>query len=153
MKALSFSKKLWMPSVLALLFLAGLSAYGAWQQRALRIAERRADLTNIVDAAMSIVQEYGDLAAQGTLPQAAARAQALQRLRHFRYGKDGYVAVTDSHAVVVMHPFLPEMTGKDLSGYQDRQGTHVFQEVARIGGAGGAGFVRYSYPRPGSTVE
>jgi len=42
MKTLSFSQKLWIPSVLALLCMAGLSAYGAWEQRALRIDERRA---------------------------------------------------------------------------------------------------------------
>ncbi|MRX07755.1 hypothetical protein GJ697_07925 [Pseudoduganella sp. FT25W] len=153
MKTLSFSQKLWIPSVLALLCMAGLSAYGAWEQRALRIDERRADLSNIVDAAMSIVEDYSDMASKGQLTPEQARTQALQRLKNFRYGKDGYMTVTDSRAVVVMHPFLQQMTGKNLSDYKDGNGVHVFQEVADIGQHGGAGYVRYSYPRPGSTAE
>lgn len=52
-----------------------------------------------------------------------------------------------------MHPFLPEMTGKNLAGLADGNGIHPFGEVARIGRGSGAGFVAYSYPRPGSTVE
>ncbi|WP_296945108.1 methyl-accepting chemotaxis protein [uncultured Massilia sp.] len=153
MKALTFSRRLWIPSVLALLCMAALAGYGAWEQRVVRIDERRADLTNIVDAAMSIVEEYAGMAAKGLLTPEQARAQALERLRHFRYGKDGYLTVTDSRANVVMHPFLANMTGKNLAGYRDGNGVHVFEEVARIGREGSAGFVRYAYPRPGSTVE
>ncbi|NGZ87310.1 methyl-accepting chemotaxis protein [Duganella aceris] len=153
MKALSFSQKLWIPSVLALLCMAGLSGYDAWQQRDLRVAERRADLSNIVDAALSIVQDYNDLAGKGQLTQEQARAQALQRLKNFRYGKDGYLTVTDSRAVVVMHPFLQEMTGKSMADYKDGNGVHVFQQVADIGSRGGEGYVSYSYPRPGSSAE
>nr|WP_315250117.1 methyl-accepting chemotaxis protein [uncultured Duganella sp.] len=140
--------------MLALLCMAGLAAYGAWEQRALRIDERRADLSNIVDAALSIVEDYSKLADQGALAPAQARAEALRRLKNFRYGKDGYLAVTDSHAVVVMHPFMPEATGKDLSDYKDGQGVYVFREVAAIGKTGsGAGFVHFSFPRPGSSSE
>jgi len=153
MKAMSFSQKLWIPSILALVCLAGLSGYNAWQQRDLRVAERRADLSNIVDAAISIVQDYSDLAAKGQLAPEQARAEALQRLKNFRYGKDGYLTVTDSRAVVVMHPFLQDATGKDLSGYRDGNGVHVFQQVADIGKQGGEGYVSYSYPRPGSSTE
>ncbi len=153
MKNMSFSRKLWIPSILALLCMASLSAYGVWQQRELRVAERRADLTNIVDAAVSIVKDYDGMAAKGQMPAEQAKAQALQRLENFRYGEEGYLTVTDSHAVVVMHPFLQEMTGKNLADFKDGHGVHVFQEVADIGRGGGAGFVRYSYPRPGHTVE
>jgi methyl-accepting chemotaxis protein len=154
MKALSFSQKLWFPSILALLCVAGLSTFNAWSQRDLRIAERRNDLANIVDAAYSIVVEYEGLARSGKLTPDQARAEALARLKNFRYGKDGYVTVTDSHAVVIMHPFLPEMTGKNLDNYQDQNGVHVFREVGEVGRNGdGAGFVHYAYPRPGSSTE
>jgi methyl-accepting chemotaxis protein len=154
MKSLSFSQKLWLPSIFALLCVAGLSTFNAWSQRDLRIAERRNDLTNIVDAAYSIVVEYEGLARSGKLTAEQARSEALARLKNFRYGKDGYVTVTDSNAVVVMHPFLQEMTGKNLSDYQDHNGVHVFREVGEVGRSGdGAGFVHYAYPRPGSSSE
>ena len=153
MKALSFSRRLWIPSLLALLCIAAQAGYGAWEQRAVRIDERRADLANIVDIAMSIVKDYAGMAARGVITPEQARVQALARLSQLRYGKDGYLTVTDSRATVVMHPFLTEMTGKNLAGYKDGNGVHVFNEVARIGREGSAGFVRYAYPRPGSTVE
>ncbi|MET0319641.1 MAG: methyl-accepting chemotaxis protein [Duganella sp.] len=154
MTSLSFSQKLWLPSVFALLCVAGLSTFNAWSQRDLRIAERRNDLTNIVDAAYSIVLEYEALARSGKLTDGQARSEALARLKNFRYGQDGYITVIDSHAVVVMHPFLPEMTGKNLADYQDRNGVHVFSEVGEVGRRGdGTGFVHYAYPRPGSSTE
>ena len=153
MRTLSFSQKLWMPSVLALLCVAGLSTFNAWLQRDLRVEERRADLTNLVDAAVGIVKEYDALARSGKLSVADAKSDALSRLKNFRYGKDGYVTVTDSSATVIMHPFMPESTGKNLDAFQDVNGVHVFREVAQIGKHGGAGFVRYDFPRPGSTKE
>ena len=153
MRTLSFSQKLWIPSVLALLCVAGLSTFNAWSQRDLRVEERRADLTNLVDAAVGIAGEYEALARSGKLGVADARHDALSRLKHFRYGKDGYVTVTDSNATVIMHPFMPESTGKNLDAFHDVNGVHVFREVAQIGKRGGAGFVRYDFPRPGSTKE
>ncbi|WP_312435127.1 methyl-accepting chemotaxis protein [Janthinobacterium sp.] len=153
MRTLSFSQKLWIPSVLALLCVAGLSTFNAWSQRDVRVEERRADLSNLVDAAVGIAREYEALARSGKLSVADAKNDALARLKNFRYGKDGYVTVTDSSATVIMHPFMPGSTGKNLDAFQDAKGVHVFREVAQIGKGSGAGFVHYDYPRPGSTVE
>ncbi|MCC8402348.1 cache domain-containing protein [Paraburkholderia sp. MMS20-SJTN17] len=80
--------------------------------------DRRGQLVAIVQQALDVTQHYRQLAQQGTLSDADARLQALATLATMHYGKDGYVAVNDSHYVILMSPVIPKMNGKD--GSRDR---------------------------------
>jgi methyl-accepting chemotaxis protein len=50
---------------------------------------------------------------------------------------------------MVMHPFKPEMDGKDLSEFADPNGKKLFVEFAETVKAKQAGFVYYLWPKPG----
>lgn len=65
---LSFVQKLWLPLILSLLCLAGISIYDAYLTREVRLDERKADLKHASELALSVVKTFGDQVAAGSMP-------------------------------------------------------------------------------------
>ena len=150
MHKLSFTQKLWLPLIISLVALLAVSVSAAWQSRETRIEERKHDLTNVAHVGLSIVTEYAALAQSGTLPEAEARKQAIERLRGIRYGEDGYFLVINSKPQMVMHPIKPALEGKDLAGSADADGRHHYVTFASAAQAPDGGFVDYVFPHSGA---
>jgi PAS domain S-box-containing protein len=94
-----------------------------------QLLERKKEMIReLTRAAVSILQEYEDEARAGRLEPAAARAEAAERLRRLRYGAEGkdYFWVTDMTPRMVMHPWRPDLEGRDLREFQDPTGRRVF---------------------------
>jgi methyl-accepting chemotaxis protein len=150
MGRLSFNKKLWLPLVLSLIALLAVSLFSAFMVRDIRMDERRADLTNIGQTALSVVKSYGAMADSGALPREEAQKRAIAALKSIRYGTDGYFSVSTSKQIIVMHPIKPELDGKDLTNLKDPAGTQLFVEISRAGAQPGGSFVNYLWPKVGA---
>ncbi|MGF7000483.1 methyl-accepting chemotaxis protein [Paraburkholderia sp. GAS32] len=148
---LSFAQKLWLPLILSLLCLAGISIYNACQTREMRLDERKADLEHASEIALSIVKTFGNQAATGAMPIAEAQRRAMDSIRNIRYGADGYFQIVNSHPTVLMHGARPDWTGKDVSDYKDPSGVYVFRNIVMLIKRDGKGFTAYASPKPGAT--
>ncbi|CAB3796297.1 methyl-accepting chemotaxis protein [Pararobbsia alpina] len=148
---LSFVQKLWLPLILSLLCLAGISIYNAYQTREMRLDERKADLKHASEVALSVVKTFGDQAAAGAMPVEQARKLAMDSIRNMRYGQGGYFAILSSQLRVVMQPMQPQMNGKDVSDYKDPNGVYVFRDMGAVIKRDGQGFTAYAFPKPGAT--
>ncbi|MBF3701129.1 cache domain-containing protein [Burkholderia pseudomallei] len=151
MRSLSLNQKL--TSMIAILWIGLLliGATGAWQNRSSMIADRREQLAYLTAQAYNVSEHFYKLSQQNAMPEADAKRAALEAIAAMRYGKDGYLSVNDSKPVVVMHPIKPELNGKDVSGFTDPGGKHLFVEIVKAGNAeGGLGFVDYMWPKPGA---
>ncbi len=62
-----------------------------------------------------------------------------------RYGDEGkdYFWITDMHPTMVMHPYLPELDGQDLTNYEDQRGKKLFVAFVDAVRENGSGFVDY----------
>ncbi|CAH2938625.1 MAG: Methyl-accepting chemotaxis sensor/transducer protein [uncultured Paraburkholderia sp.] len=114
------------------------------------IADRRDQLTSLIDQANHVVGRYYALAQQHTITEDEAKKQALATIESMRYGKDGYISVNDSQPVMLMHPFKKEMVGKNLAQFADPAGNHLFVDIVNAGNREGGGFVDYLWAKPGS---
>jgi methyl-accepting chemotaxis protein len=74
---LSFSQKLWLPLVLSLLCLAGISIYDAFQTREMRLDERKTDQIHATEIGLGIIKRYDDQVASGSLSEADAEKASL----------------------------------------------------------------------------
>jgi len=148
---LSFVQKLWLPLILSLLCLAGISIYNAYQTREMRLEERKADLIHASEIALSIVKTFGDQVTAGSMPEAEARKRAMDIIRNMRYGENGYFAIFNSQPTVLMHPTQPEVNGKDVSGFKDPNGLYVYRDMVEVIKRDGKGFTAYAAPKPGAT--
>jgi methyl-accepting chemotaxis protein len=83
---LSFMQKLWLPLILSLLCLAGISIYQGYRMKETRLDERKADLTHAAELALSVVKTFGDQAAAGTMPEASQYANRADQERRAAIG-------------------------------------------------------------------
>ena len=152
MNKLSFQQKLWVPLICSLLCITAIFLYETIQARTLRIEERSNELRHIDDAGLSIVKQFGDKAANGSMTKEEAQKQAMALIKGLRYGKDGYITIT-SGTVSLMNPFKAENDGKDMVDFKDPNGTYLYRDIQAAGASpDGAGFVRYWWIRPNTTT-
>src|SRR5450830_909041 len=150
MKKLTFQKKLWLPLAASLLCICAISAFHILEARSLRFDERRADLSNVDQAAFKIVEGFAADAAAGKMTVEEAQRQAKAVLRNIRYGEDGYIAILGMNVTAIQNPALPQNDGKDMSDFKDPKGFYVFREAAHLANsAEGEGFLSYLWVRPG----
>ena len=147
---MTLNKKL--ASMIAILWigLILIGAFGTWQSRSSMISDRREQLTSLVEQANSIVNRYYTLSQQHVMSEADAKKQALDTVSALRYGTDGYLSINDSQPVMLMHPFKPALVGKNLSGFTDPAGNHLFVDIVNAANQGKGGFVDYLWSKPGS---
>ena len=134
-------------SALAMLLLA---AWLAWQGHRSALEARQLTLRQNVETAASVLRWAHGLEQAGTLGRAQAQALALQALRSARYGGREYFWINDMQPRVVMHPFKPELEGRDVGAMADPDGTPLFRRFVETVQAQGAGFVAYRWPKPGA---
>jgi len=116
--------------------------------RTLRLEERKVQLSNAADIALSVVKDYGAQVASGAMPEDEAKKAALSRIKALRYGQFGYFTVLDSH-VVLMHPIKPALNDTNVADFKDPKGTLVFIDALNQVRDHGAGFTEYMWEKPG----
>jgi len=84
---------------------------------------------------------------------AEMKAGALAQVAKMRLADGNYFWINDLGPRMVMHPIKPEMDGKDLSGFTDPRGKHLFREMVDTARKDGAGFVDYVWGKPGKTGD
>ncbi|GAB6848350.1 methyl-accepting chemotaxis protein [Paraburkholderia kururiensis] len=148
---LSFSQKLWMPLLASLLCLATLAVTDAWRTRTIRLDERKTDLVHATQAALSVVKTFAAQAAAGKITEDEAKKRALDVIRDIRYGDSGYFTILDSQPVVLMHPFRPELQGRNMASFADPNGVLLYRDVLDQIKRDGHGFTSYSFSKPNAT--
>lgn len=150
-KKMTFQRKLWLPLIASLLCIIAISAINIWTVRELRYEERRADLNNVDQAALKIVEGFAAEAQSGRLSEQEAQRQAKAVLKNIRYGEDGYISILGMNASTIQNPAVPQNDGKDMRDFKDPQGFYVFREAARLASTpAGTGFLNFMWLRPGS---
>lgn len=135
-------------TLVALLLLFAILLAGERQQL---MEDRQEKVRSLVESAHSLVGHYESLSRKGALPVEEAQQQALQALRKIRYGADDYFWVNDMGPVMLMHPFKPELEGKNVSSVKDPNGKALFNAFIDVVRQQGASFVDYYWPKPGAS--
>jgi methyl-accepting chemotaxis protein len=135
---------------LLILGLAAVTAY-TWEAERLEVS-RVATLRGVVQGAVAIASGYETQVRQGHMTEQQAKEAALSAIRMVRYFGNEYVWVNDMQPRMIMHPIKPELDGKDLAGFADPDGKHLFVAFVETVRSAGSGTVSYLWPRPGDTA-
>lgn len=97
------------------------------------------------ESAMSSIEYYAHLADTDSISVKDAKNQAASHLRSLRYGPDhkDYFWINDTHPRMIMHPYRPDLEGKDVSEIQDHTGKKVFLAFLETVKEKGGGYVNY----------
>src|ERR1035437_4601970 len=122
-------------------------------ERAQLLSDRQEKVRNLVEVAHATVSYYENQAKDGKIGVDEAKKLAIAAVRAMRYNESDYFWINDLNAVIIMHPIKPELDGKDLSDFKDKNGKRVFTEFSNMVKAKGAGYVDYVWPKPGFKEE
>jgi PAS domain S-box-containing protein len=108
---------------------------------------KRTLIKEMTSSAYSLLEHYHSLEIKGTLKSEEARIQAKNAIGSIRYGEllKDYFWITDREPVMVIHPYRPDLNGKDLSEFRDSKGKLIFVEFARAVSPTGESYVEYMW--------
>ena len=116
------------------------------------LKEKQTATRHVVELTWGLLAEIDGQVKSGALTLDDAKKLAAQRLGSLRYGEQDYIWINDLQPRMIMHPFKPELNGKDLSDIKDSDGKPLFVEFAKICKEKGAGEVDYLWPKPGASA-
>ncbi|ATB30179.1 methyl-accepting chemotaxis protein [Melittangium boletus] len=103
---------------------------------------------NLVEVGYGILEAQEARVLAGELTPAEARQSAAALLQHLIYEGNKYYWVNDLETRMVVHPFLPNQIGQDMTAYVDRAGKPVFVDIVELARQRGEGVVEYLATRP-----
>jgi len=106
---------------------------------------KREGILHLTESAWSTLSLYHDREARGEMSREVAQEKAIAHLNHLRYGPDrkDYFWINDYTPVMIMHPYRPDLVGKNIAGFEDPAGKKLFTEMVETVQKSGAGFVDY----------
>ncbi|MBM4153391.1 MAG: PAS domain S-box protein, partial [Kiritimatiellaceae bacterium] len=110
--------------------------------------QKKVMIRELTQAAASAISFYVEQEQSGNASRTNAQAEAIAELQQLRYGDDGkdYFWITDMHPVMIMHPYRPELIGRDLTDYTDsenKSGKRLFTEFVQLVKTSGEGYLEY----------
>lgn len=109
----------------------------------------RTKTKEVVETAYSVLDYYEKEEQKGTYTREEAQKQALLVVKNLRYEGKEYFWVNDMTPRMLMHPFKPDLDGRDISETKDPTGKKLFVEMTKVVKAEGSGFVDYMWAKPG----
>jgi PAS domain S-box-containing protein len=137
-----------LPSALAVLLFTGTLFLIVIPSFESAMMERKREMImQLTHAATSILAKYHTDETEGLITRQEAQKTAISRLRYLRYGEENkdYFWITSMDAVMIMHPYRPELEGQDLSDYSDPAGTRLFAEAVSVAAESGSGYIDYMW--------
>jgi methyl-accepting chemotaxis protein len=112
-------------------------------------AAKKDMVEDVVDSVWGVINHYKALEDKGELAGQEAQRLAKEAVKATRYDGDNYFWITDSNAIMVMHPLKPELDGKNVATTTDPDGVPLFAEMAQLARNKGSGFVYYKWEKQG----
>ena len=108
---------------------------------------KRTLIKEMTSSAYSLLEHYNSLELKGTLQREEAMDMAKAAIGSIRYGEQlkDYFWITDREPVMIIHPYRPDLNGKDLSGFRDSKGKLIFVEFAKAVSPTGESYVEYMW--------
>jgi len=107
--------------------------------------KKKEKIKEITEAATSVLKYFHEENIRGRLALKEAQTQSIKIIKQMRYGPEGkdYLWINDYHPNMIMHPYRADLDGKDISGFADPNGKHLFVEMAQVCKNNSEGYVDY----------
>jgi signal transduction histidine kinase len=108
---------------------------------------KREMIRELTESSWGILSAHYQKEQNGLLTRKQAQASVIENLRRLRYGPElkDYFWINDMHPHIIMHPYRPDLEGKDISDYSDPNGKRLFVEFVKVVHAKSAGYVDYEW--------
>ncbi|MFT5698760.1 MAG: PAS domain S-box-containing protein [Desulforhopalus sp.] len=140
--------KIFMPVLLSMfLFIGTFFGYILPKVETHLMDRKREMIHALSESAMGSIRYYAKLVETHDISKTEAQLQAASHLKSLRYGPDGkdYFWINDTHPRMIMHPYRPDLVGKDVTDTKDPAGKKLFQAFLETVKTSGGGYVNYHW--------
>ncbi|MEZ4386144.1 MAG: cache domain-containing protein [Candidatus Krumholzibacteriia bacterium] len=111
------------------------------------MAQKRLMIRELTESAWNILARFEAEEQAGRLSRAEAQAAAIAQVRSLHYGQEGkdYFWINDMQPRMIVHPYRPDLEGRDLSDFADPRGKLIFVAMVDVVREAGAGYVSYQW--------
>ena len=111
------------------------------------MASKREMIGELTATVYALLWEYEKRVESGELTRAEAQARAKEEVRGLRYGPEGkdYFWINDMHPRIIMHPYRPDLEGRDVCDFCDPSGKRPFVEFVEAVRENESGYVDYMW--------
>ena len=147
----SFGTRIVLPTILAIiLFISYIFFYVVPLFEDNMLSQKKLMVKELTATAASVITHYQELEEKGELTPEEAKQRTIDAIKTMRYDSQNknYFFIIDMTPKMILHPYRPELTGKDLSDYTDEEnksGKKLFVESVRIVKSDGEGYLRYHW--------
>jgi PAS domain S-box-containing protein len=142
----SIKNKFGLIVMIAAIGLIVLSAFWLDSERARIFSEQKRQTAHAVELAFSVIVHYHQMEVSHRLSREEAQRISLAVIRDMRYNGDNYLWINDLQRKMIMHPMRLDLEGKVLTD-------SFLYEMLDVVKHSGAGFVAYSWIRPGAKAN
>lgn len=135
-----------LPSLLTiLLFLIAFIGIVLPAFRSTLMTQKKSMIAAVTQSAEDILYYYEGQVQSGALSLEIAQSMAMDQIGKLRYGAEhkDYLWINDLQPRMIMHPYRPDLEGKDLSLFADSSGKLLFVEMVSVAKKDGHGYVDY----------
>jgi PAS domain S-box-containing protein len=117
------------------------------QQKKQLLEQKKASIRQLTDSALSLLSELDLKIKKGETTPEKARSEAINHIRNLRFGPEGkdYFWINDMHPFMVMHPYRPDLEGRDLTLFKDAAGNYPFVAMVEMVRKNDGGYVNYHW--------
>lgn len=111
------------------------------------VAQKKETIRDLTRSAAHILEYYENKSQNGELSREEAQHKAMEEVRALRYGPENrdYFWINDMRPFMVMHPYRPDLEGKNIADFKDPHGVLLFKEFVEATKENGTGYVSYSW--------
>nr|WP_319491439.1 DUF294 nucleotidyltransferase-like domain-containing protein [uncultured Desulfobacter sp.] len=158
----SFGSRIVLPTILAIiLFISYIFFYVVPLFENNMLNQKKLMVKELTATAASVITHFQQLEEKGELTPEEAKQRTIDAIKTMRYDNQNknYFFIIDMTPKMILHPYRPELTGRDLSDYTDEEnksGKKLFVEFVRIVKSNGEGYLRYHWQwkdDPSKTAE
>ena len=109
------------------------------------VIQKKQAIKQLLDTHLYYMESLNSAVTKGNMTLARAQDTAIEHFRALRYGpeKNDYFWINDMYPFMIMHPYRPDLEGRDLTSFKDLENNYPFiAMVSKVIKAGG-GFVNY----------
>ena len=109
------------------------------------LAKKREMLKEVIEIAWNIVATHEKMERDGTHSREMAQQEALRIIGNLRYGpgKKDYFWINDMAALIVVHPYRPDLRGEPVPDLRFPTGKNLLEEFVKIVQTRDAGYMEY----------
>jgi diguanylate cyclase (GGDEF)-like protein len=118
------------------------------------ISDKKMFVSNIVNIAIKEIENNYKAFQNGEISEGLAKKLSINFINNIRYKNNdlnsyGYLWINTLNGTMIVDPPKPELNGKNVWDYKDKNGTYLFREMANVVKLNGEGFVHYCWAKIG----